>query len=279
MKKIIILFVLIMSSGKSNFKKNDVIKSENINGLNFNLIAHRGGIIIASTNSENSLEALNEAINRKYEMVEIDIRSTEDGIPIIHHDSILDNINKKEAKLISSLSFEEIQNVKNKNNSSLPYSLQEFAEISNGYIGFLLDFKDDYADEFYEKCIEILRKNNIFNIKIAWSKKAKYFFNQRNFGKIGLNYSDFERASLKSAFSKDNFFLLVSVFDCNKDLINKAIGLDVEIVVSVNKWGYEQRGIYKRLEIKKDIEKMVGAGVRTFLIDSDFESLFRKPLN
>ena len=52
---------------------------------NLELIAHRGGVV-NSKSPENSLKALNEAINRGYYMVEVDVRLTKDGVLITHHD-------------------------------------------------------------------------------------------------------------------------------------------------------------------------------------------------
>jgi len=276
MKKIIILLLIITSCGKSNSKEREVNKPKNNSELTFNLIAHRGGVVTISTNPENSLGALKEAINKEYKMVEIDIRSTLDGVPIIHHDSVLAHLNKGEVKLVSALKLNEIQNIKITNKELMPYTLEEFVKTSNGNIGFLLDFKGNYPDEFYEKCIDILKVNNISNVKIAWSKKAKEIFSKKNYGKIGLNYSSFEKASLTSTFLKEDYFLLISAFDYNVDLINKAISLDLEIVVSVNLWKYGQRGITNTNIIKIDVDKMIMSGVKSFLIDSDLEFLFNK---
>src|SRR5690606_37511719 len=50
------------------------------------LIAHRGGVV-DSSNAENSLPALQHAIERGYWMVELDLRLTKDSVLIIQHDN------------------------------------------------------------------------------------------------------------------------------------------------------------------------------------------------
>ncbi|GAB4107899.1 hypothetical protein GCM10028791_03460 [Echinicola sediminis] len=51
----------------------------------YQLIAHRGGVVNEDL-AENSMGALNEAIRRGYDMVEIDVRLTKDSVFITHHD-------------------------------------------------------------------------------------------------------------------------------------------------------------------------------------------------
>ena len=145
---------------------------------NFKLIGHRGGVV-NTLNIENSLLALNEAIKRAYDMVEIDIHFTSDGLPVIHHNSDLSNL-YGETTPIESLTMEKIQNIKTVNSGVLPYSLEEFAIASDGTIGFLLDFKGNgYSNFYYDICIDILKRNNISNVKIAWSKEAKNIFTKK----------------------------------------------------------------------------------------------------
>ena len=252
-------FLLLISISCSNTdsiieESNIIIEEFNLRS-NFNIVGHRGGVVNESL-VENSLLALNEALIRGYEMAEIDIRFTSDGIPILHHNSSLSDLYSNETTSIRSLTYKEVLDIKISNNGVLPYSLEEFAAASNGDIGFLLDFKGgSYQSAFYQKCIEILKKHNISNVKVAWSKDAKNYFYQKESIKIGLNYSDFLDAYKEDSFSKENYFLIASAYDYNSFIIKKAKSQNVEIVVSVNQWGYKQRGITSTKIIKNDISK------------------------
>ena len=240
----------------------------------FNIIGHRGGVVNGNI-IENSLKALETAMNKDYEQVEIDIRFTSDGIPIVHHDAHLKDLYDEETTPIASLSFQEVQDIKSNHNGSLPYSFEEFAVASDGQIGFLLDFKDDNIPRsVYDSFLEILTQHGLQHSKVAWSKEAKDYFYQKESIKIGLNYFDFSDAIENSAFESKNYFLIVGAFDFNKSLINKALDLGVEVVVSVNEWSYKQRGITNREVIGADIQRMIDLGVRNFLIDATFEPLF-----
>lgn len=240
----------------------------------FKLIGHRGGVVSGNT-KENSLDALNKAITNGYDMAEIDIRFSSDKIPIIHHNAYLNDLFPGEKNTISSLTFDEIEALKEQAGSLLPYSLEEFAELSNGDIGFLLDFKGDgYNKSEYLHCLDILNNYNISNLKVAWSKEAKEFLFQQDSVKIGINYTTFSQIAGKSESQREDYFLLVSAYDYKAHLIKEALDLGFEVVVSINEWAYKQRDITSRIVIKKDIQRMIDSGVRNFLLDATYEELF-----
>jgi glycerophosphoryl diester phosphodiesterase len=53
------------------------------------LIAHRGGIV-DDIHAENSRGSIEEAIKRGYWMIEVDVRATLDGEPVLQHDATLE---------------------------------------------------------------------------------------------------------------------------------------------------------------------------------------------
>lgn len=75
-------------------------------------IAHRGYFEFAA---ENSLGSIRHAIELGADGVEVDIRHTKDGVPILMHDEILarvvvDSADCPGQELISELNFEQIEN-------------------------------------------------------------------------------------------------------------------------------------------------------------------------
>ena len=274
MKKIILLFLVIISSCNSTDFPNENHPNENLNlKSDFKIIGHRGGI--TGANPDNSLAALKGAIAKNYDMVEIDIRFTKDGIPILHHDESLSDLYNVTPHPISSLSFEEILKIKKDHGGLLPYTLDEFAIISEGKVGFLLDFKGEiYKDSYYENCYKTLIKHHIKTIKVAWSTSAKNYFHKKEKVRTALSYLEFSDAYMKSDFSPDWYYLHISSYEFNPKLIQKALELNLEVVVSVNEWNYRQRGVTNFKIITEDIYKMIDTGVRFFLIDSVFYPLF-----
>lgn len=69
-------------------------------------LAHRG---YANKNPESSLEAFNYALNYGTDGLEFDIRQTQDGIIVIHHDRRVNELNKN----IDELDYKQLTSVKN----------------------------------------------------------------------------------------------------------------------------------------------------------------------
>ena len=105
-------------------------------------------------------------------------------------------------------------------------------------------------------------------------KRSKKYFYQKEAIKIGVNYVDFSKAIKEPSFKSKNYFLIASSFDFNRTIIEKALELNIEIVISVNEWSYRQRSITDWKIIKNDIQRMIDSGVKSFLIDATFEPLF-----
>lgn len=68
-------------------------------------LAHRG---YANKNPESSLEAFNYALNHDTDGLEFDIRQTQDGIIVIHHDRRVEELNKN----IDELNYKQLISVK-----------------------------------------------------------------------------------------------------------------------------------------------------------------------
>ena len=63
------------------------------------LIAHRGGVI-TSDSPEGSLTAIERAAREGYDMVELDLQQSKDGVPIVFHDHDLVKACGREGKII-----------------------------------------------------------------------------------------------------------------------------------------------------------------------------------
>ncbi|MDR2879491.1 MAG: glycerophosphodiester phosphodiesterase [Fusobacteriales bacterium] len=122
-------------------------------------IGHRG---VRGIKPENTLESIAEAVNLKFDMVEIDVQMTKDGEIIVFHDYNLKrlfNSNKK----ISELTYEElltitdkipllkevIKNIKDKN-TELNIEIKELFQ-KNGIIEELIYLLERYS--FKEKVL------------------------------------------------------------------------------------------------------------------------------
>ncbi|MCY7282403.1 MAG: glycerophosphodiester phosphodiesterase [Cyanobacteria bacterium CAN_BIN43] len=92
------------------------------------IIAHRGGASIAR---ENTIAAFEEAIALQADLIELDVRSTQDGVLIIHHDAAI------QQQPIEALTWAEIQQL----DPDVP-TLAEAIACCKGRIGLDVEIKE-----------------------------------------------------------------------------------------------------------------------------------------
>src|SRR4030042_2356264 len=93
----------------------------------FWLISHRGG---KEFGPENSLKALEKAFKIGVEMVEIDVRMSNDGVPFVHHSPFLG------IHLLQHLDMSEIR----ERAPEIP-TLEEFFDLAGGRCAFNIEIK------------------------------------------------------------------------------------------------------------------------------------------
>lgn len=126
------------------------------------LCSHRGNTRQGIKNGvpENSLKAINTAIEAGADMVEIDIRSTSDGILVLMHDKTIDRTTNGNGSL-SSIDFAQLKRYKLKDSQgkitgeSVPI-LEEALKLGQGKIFFNLDIAN--KDIPVHKIVALIQK-------------------------------------------------------------------------------------------------------------------------
>lgn len=90
------------------------------------IIAHRGAHTGGAT--ENSLQALRQAMDEDYYGIELDVWITTDGIPVVHHDGVASGYT------FANSTYEQIRNIKLSNGESLP-TLQSYFDTFKEKMG------------------------------------------------------------------------------------------------------------------------------------------------
>ena len=117
---------------------------------NFIIIAHRG---FHADVPENTLESLRKAIELGVDYVEVDIRTTLEGVPVVMHDANLEQTTDGKGN-ISTVSTIDFRNLKIKGTEISPPTFSSFLMEAKGKINLYLDIKE--ADP--EKIIGLLDK-------------------------------------------------------------------------------------------------------------------------
>ncbi|GAB3666726.1 glycerophosphodiester phosphodiesterase family protein [Echinicola sediminis] len=114
------------------------------------IIAHRAA---HEHHPENSLPAIQEAIDLGVDMVELDIRVTADGVPVIMHDGTVDRTTNGKGH-VEDLDFETVQGLyllKNGEETHLKVpSLREALMLCKGKIMVDMDMKTDQVEQVLE---------------------------------------------------------------------------------------------------------------------------------
>ena len=106
----------------------------------FVVIAHRGNHIKVP---ENTVASVKEAIRAGADFVEIDLRTTKDGILVLSHDATVDRMTDGKGK-VRDFTFEEIEKLRVGKDSAI-YRIPTFNEVLNVCkegINVYLDFKE-----------------------------------------------------------------------------------------------------------------------------------------
>lgn len=126
------------------------------------IAAHRGA---HKEFPENSIASILDAIRLGVSVVEIDIRSSKDGVLILMHDGTVDRTTTGKGK-VSNLSYAEIQDLYLRNtpagaasNDRIP-TLKEVLRLCKGKIILDIDFKEE-DEKYVAKTFELIAAENM----------------------------------------------------------------------------------------------------------------------
>lgn len=255
------------------------------------LIAHRGGVV-DDRRPENSHAALAAAIERGYWMVEVDLRRTSDGVFILWHD---EHIELDEARYpIEETSWERIRSrtdpelfdqhsdsgwEEGPGSTRRPPKLEEVLERYAGEIEFMIDVKNrDHPPEVYpalEDCLE--RYGQLRSTYFIGAPDASEYFRGTARTKV---VSDLESRDEWEAAADRSQFLFAQGRELATEAVRRARTADLPVVASVNVHHYMDPTELSDPDMsapRKDIERLLSEGVRTFQIDSALARFVTEP--
>ncbi|MFN3487784.1 MAG: glycerophosphodiester phosphodiesterase family protein [Emticicia sp.] len=116
----------------------------------FIIVAHRGFHVDVP---ENTIESLRKAIEIGVDYVEVDIRTTLEGVPVVMHDANLERTTDGKGK-VSAISTSDFRKLKIKGTEISPPTFSSFLMEAKGKVNLYLDIKE--ADP--EKIVALLDK-------------------------------------------------------------------------------------------------------------------------
>ena len=262
----LILFVIAVSVA-------GMLSAQPANGAHHDyfLIAHRGGIV-DSNRAENSLPALEEAIRRGYDMVEVDLRLTKDGQLIIQHDPDFKkyyNVNRQ----VTDMTWDEISKLRNDRGGSRVLRFEEVLQYCSGKIQLMIDNKIVGNDTvLFQRVVDLMEKYKLRSQALMIGTEASTpFFT----GKIRLSCTrqQLEENMLKPGYDPAHYYLFGD--NLTKDDVEWAKQNNIMAVGVVNEWRYK-RSKASEEQIAQDIQRLKNTGLKCFQIDSMFGHFFMK---
>lgn len=235
------------------------------------LIAHRGGIV-DSSRAENSLPALEGAAEHGFDMVEIDLRVTKDGVLIINHDADLKKYYGVDRR-VTDMTWPELQVLKSDRGGSgvLPFE-EVLRYCRDKKMGVMIDNKIKGFDSLlFVRVVALLKKYKLQRtaLMIGTDESTDFFT-----GKVKLSCTrrQLEDNRSKPGYKAGNYYLFSS--DISKEDVEWAGKQGIMVVGAINEWHYA-RSARPEEDAERDIKKLRAAGVRCYQIDSIYERFFR----
>jgi glycerophosphoryl diester phosphodiesterase len=245
------------------------------------IIAHRGGVV-DEQRSENSFEALEEAIRRGYTHVEIDARTTVDGHIVCFHNDELNEETGTQGR-ISELPIDSVtQIILTRSKETIP-TFEEYCSRSAGRIGIMVDLKGCKNEHIEQYAKEIEAGLN----KYGLSKDAFLLINKEPknnqekivehfIGKIKISWRKSLLETQGAAATDPDFAEKFYVFNHGADFTaNDVKGfqqLGLKVIVSINTAHYKTGDPQQQGE--QHLRQMLRMGINGLQIDSCYDPAF-----
>lgn len=232
------------------------------------LIAHRGGVV-DSLREENSQEALQEAINRGYYMVETDVRLTSDSVLVTHHDANLKRTFGIDT-LLSDMTWKELSTLRNKHGYRI-LLFEDVLKMAEGQLQIMIDLKiPGRHPAVFNQMIALLKKYDLYQqaLMIGTDESTPFFT-----GKIKLSCTreQLEENMKKKSFSPAHYYLFsgnISAEDVRWTKQHNILTIGV-----VNAWSFKNGDSMTLAH--EQAQRLINAGVTCFQTDSMFEPFFQ----
>lgn len=241
----------------------------------FKLIAHRGGIVDDQF-PENSPGSLEAAIARGYWMVEVDIRRTKDGEPVLQHDANFQRFYGDPRK-VEDMTWAEVSRLRGTPGGSKPIHFRDACAMCEGKIRLMLDIKGtSWPDEFYAGLATAMRRHHLLQTAymLGGGSRPAQIFGAECFQ--SSNRKSLAEAITRGEDVKARRFLFELASDLDEESMTLCRKAGVTPVAAINTFRYTMA---KRDEWKgpeEDAARMKKLGVLHYQIDSRYESLFNR---
>lgn len=241
----------------------------------YKLIAHRGGVV-DDQHPENSPSSLEAAIARGYWMVEVDIRRTKDGEPVLQHD---DNFQRfdGDSRKVEDMTWSEVSRLRAKPGGAKPIHFRDACAMCEGKIRMMLDIKGTtWPEDFYVQLGATMEAHNLLSTAymLGGGSRPASIIGPKCFQ--SANATRLREAIGRGEDVKSRYFLFELASELSPETFALCQKHGVTPVAAINTFRYTMA---KRDEWKgpeEDATRLKSLGVRHYQIDSRYDSLFAR---
>lgn len=231
------------------------------------LIAHRGGVVDEHTD-EHSLAAIEKAAQQGYYMVELDVRSTKDGILVVHHDKDLKRFFNVD-KLLADLTWEEMRRYTSTNGHQIQELQTMLALCRSRGLQVMIDLKISGSDQSLFECIyDMLHLHGMADqaLIIPSAEATDYF---RGKIKLSCTRQQLETYQTRDDYSPAHYYLFANP---SPEDFEWAVAHHIQVVGAIN---YRASSGVDYAALAK---KLIELGVGYVQLDSRFAKYFVAPV-
>ncbi|HSH38050.1 MAG TPA: glycerophosphodiester phosphodiesterase family protein [Chthoniobacterales bacterium] len=248
----------------------------------FLLIAHRGGVVEGRF-PDNSMAALQAALDRGYPALEVDVRESRDGHAVMRHDRDLWAYYRDERN-VDELTWAELRCLRTCGGQHRLLRFEEVVMTCKNKADLMVDLKPPHSRVFPALVEMILRREGMLErTYIIGTPAARRHFAGKAF--VGYSYAKLLVRLGTERHARRRYF----VFDEGRRLTDRrlrvATALQIKIIPSVNVFHYEEnpviarkpaveRAALVRAAARAEIERLKARGLCEFQIDPEFDRWF-----
>jgi len=255
----------------------DVRDGANVRARRPLLIAHRGGVVTERI-PECSLAAIREAARLRYDMVELDVRVTRDGVPVIFHDADLFAATGRKGAFGDLTEADVLALRFRKNDEALATLEQALVLCRQLHLGVMLDLKDPPRVEVLQRIAALVRKHALAKSTVTISGHPLVRAELGEVALVPVNAEEIKQAAAGAlapgALTGRYWFGIPSWIPF--ETIPKLQRAGALVFPAINLFRYPNDPA--RAQARRDVQALTALGVEGFQIDSAYQDFFDRPL-
>lgn len=225
---------------------------------------------------EGSLAAIREAARFGYDLVELDVRVTKDGAPVIFHDATLLTATGHSGA-ISDVTERETRAIRFKKNAEPLATLEQALVLCRQlHLGVMLDLKDPPRAEVLQKIAAIVRQHGLEKSTVTISGDPLVRTELGGVALTPVTADEIKKVAAGESISLAGRYWFGIPAWISFETIPQLQRAGALVIPAINTFRYENDP--DRGQARRDVQALTALGVEGFQIDSAYQDFFDKPL-